>query len=174
MKNKVIFIVILFHFITTSCTDESNTPLQEEEISPIGIWFRTDPQFVAISPTENIERGELHTLLNLRADGVFSLKRITLGIYLDDNPEDTSAFRDDLGNYRIDGDSIHVNLHTRIIWDSFYGDDLEPDSTENLYGNLFREATYQIEGDSLFFNYHNLEGHGPNYYNQRLIKRQNQ
>ena len=109
-------------------------------------WRTTLPKdaLVAISPTENIERGELHTLLNLRADGVFSLKRITLGIYLDDNPEDTSAFRDDLGNYRIDGDSIHVNLHTRIIWDSFYGDDLEPDSTENLYGNLSRDRMDQL------------------------------
>lgn len=171
MKVVQILFSFIFLMILSSCTDEIEPVVMVEELSPFGSWDRTDPQFVAIGPTEIIERGELHTILQLRDDGIFSFKRVTIGIYLDQNPEDTSAFREDLGTFVIEDDSIHVDLHTRVIWDSFFGDNQKPDSTENLYGGLFRDATYQILEDSLFLNYHNLERHGPEFYEVRLQKR---
>ena len=99
------------------------------------------------------EMGETHFYLTFDMDGSFSYHTITLGIYENTLPTDTSAWVNEVGTYVISDQDISIDLQDQIWWDAFYTDMIYPDTLEVIANGRFDETSVVVENDILHLSY---------------------
>lgn len=159
-KNNTLVQFLSFTFIfllTASC--QKNNENYSSDLT--GEWFRKIPNSVWAGQGQPIvERGETHFILAFKDDGSFFYETITLGIYEGTTLSDTSAWSKNTGTFEVSGSQLNIQLESRIWWDAFYEDMDTPDTLDISHAQIYKDATYSVDLDSLTFEYQNLTVEG--------------
>ncbi|MBD0778874.1 hypothetical protein HPE56_13820 [Maribacter sp. ANRC-HE7] len=143
MRIKRFSIAFTLFFLLGSCEKENAVAVDLLESAIIGAWSRTDVVPSGVTNTD-LRYFDVKTTYTFDSDKTYSY-RVDFYGFEDENPEAIIGSSENVGSYKVRGDSLFIKAVANTSWEEGFKPD--PETTRlggEAYGNKFRIADDEL------------------------------